>query len=162
MQHKLENGELDLILVVNPKPNAQVVVEELKKDRFKFYITTKKDLNFDQSFPRPYIFMPEALAAQQTLQETLYTYQLDERPLHMTSSLESVKEFALHGLGIGLLPELVAKQAISAKKLKQWCPAGLPKKGIGEHSLGLAYHRSRQDSPLIKALIGELKKSQDL
>lgn len=159
MQEKIEAGELDLILVIEPKSNSKVTVEKIHKDSFKFYESTKMKKVYSDIQDAPLIMMPSALAGKQSLEDVLYSFQLSHKKIYKNSSLESVKELTLNGIGIGLLPQKVAKESIQKKLLREVKIANSPSKGVGEHLLGIAYQKERKNSPLIKALIQELKAS---
>jgi DNA-binding transcriptional LysR family regulator len=156
MQKKLEAGELDLILVIEPKKSAQIEIETLKKDSFRLYETTKAKKVYDNQKDTPLIVMPDAVTGNSTVKDSLSKEQIADRKVYLNSSLESVKELTLNGIGQGLLPQFVAKELVSKKKLKEVKQAPF-KKGIGHHTVGLAYQSARKDSPLIKTLIDELK-----
>ena len=159
IQQKLENGQLDIALIIEPKPSDNIIVEELVVDNFKLYQSTRTKRVYDTIDEAPLIFMGSAIAGHQSLQNTLETHGHEKRRLYNTSSLESVKELTLNGIGIGLLPKMVAKDSISKKKLEEVKISTLPKKGIGQHRVGLAYQKARKESVLIQTLVKEIKKS---
>ena len=159
MQDKLENGQVDLALIIEPRTSANIIVETIQKDTFRLYATTSKKTVYESIQDAPLILMESAIAGGQSLNEVLASYGLDEHKLYKTSSLESVKELALNGIGIGFLPQMVAQGPVSKKKLKEISIGKIPSKGVGEHKIGLAYQKARKDSPLITTLIQEIKKS---
>jgi len=160
MQNMLENRELDLILIIEPQASLEIKTEIIREDSFKFFESTMKKKVYSSLEDAPLILMPDAIAGQQKLKDKLYSLGLGERKLYTSSSLESVKELAIHGIGIGLLPELVAKDFVQSKKLKEVSAKKMgvkdSVKSIGPHSLGFAYHNKLSDSPLIRAIINEL------
>lgn len=160
IQNKLENRELDLILIIEPQASLEIKTECLKKDSFKFFESTAKKKVYKKLSEAPLILMPDAIAGQQKLKDKLYTMGLGKRKLYTSSSLESVKELTIHGLGVGLLPEMVAKDFIKSKKLKEVKPKDFgvnsSVKEIGPHTLGFAYHNKLTNSPVIRAIIEEL------
>jgi DNA-binding transcriptional LysR family regulator len=158
MQQKLYAGELDLILIVDPKDSQNIKVEPLHTDSFKLYQSTKKTKVYDEFDEAPIIAMPTAAAGTQSIRDLLHKTGLEDRKIYSTSSLESAKELTLHGIGLGLLPEMVVKSAIQAKKITEVKLKGFPKQGIGQHSIGIAYHAYRKDSAIIKELIKAIKK----
>jgi DNA-binding transcriptional LysR family regulator len=158
MQHKLEEGLIDFALIIEPKANAHIATEIIQKDTFKLYTTTHKKKTYKNLKEAPLILMESAIAGIQSLDDVLNSYGLGERQLYKTSSLESVKALTLSGLGIGLLPQMVAKDSLRKKLLIEQKLPHIPAKGIGEHNIGIAYQKGRKDSPLITTLTEHIKK----
>ena len=118
IQTKLASGLLDLILVVDPKKTQNIEVEVLKQDSFKLYQTTSNKKVYQSIKDAPIIAMPSAAAGIQSIRDLLYRSGLGERKIYSTSSLESAKELTINGLGIGLLPQMVAKSSLDERKIK--------------------------------------------
>lgn len=157
MQESLDKGDLDLILIINPKKTSQSVVEPLKKDVFKFYRSTRKKVVFENNDSAPFILMPDSFAPDQNLKEKLGKFNIEERKVYKTSSLESVKELTLNGLGLGFLPEFVCSDYVEKGLVE---PVDLGKgsfAGLFPHTIGLAYQKSKVGSPLIETVISEIK-----
>ena len=159
MQQKLEAGEIDLALIVEPKATSNIIIENFKSDTFKFYAALKGRNVYKNNDDVPLILMPEAIAGDSPLQEVLADFGLQDRRLYTSSSLESVKELTLNGIGVGLLPEMVAKDEVKKKNIAEFKQKPFPGKGIGKHSIGIAYAKARSNSPLVKELISEIKNS---
>lgn len=157
MQTKLESGELDLILIVDPKASQGIEVEILKKDRFRFYQSAKNKKVYKSIKNAPIIAMPTASAGIQSIKDLLHKSSFENRKVYSTSSLESAKELTINGIGIGLLPEMVAKSSIENKKIVEIKLDDFPKNGVGPHTIGIAYHTYRKDSELIKELVKAIK-----
>lgn len=157
MQEKLDSGLLDLILIVDPKATQNIEVDILKKDSFKFYQTTNSKKVYKSIETAPIIAMPTASAGIQSIKDLLNKTKIEKRKIHSTSSLESAKELTINGIGIGLLPQMVAKSAIESKKIKEVKLKELPITGVGQHTIGIGYNSYRKDSELIKALIKAIK-----
>lgn len=157
MQKKLENNELDLILVIEPKASSKIKTIILNSDSFKLYESTKPKKTYQDFKEAPLILMPSAVAGPNNLEEALHSYGLGERKLYKTSSLESAKELIINGIGIGLLPQLVAKPPLKRSLIEQVSLKGIPKSGIGEHSIGAAFHKDKMNSLVLKELIKNLQ-----
>lgn len=158
MQEKLDSGALDLILIVDPKATQNIEVEILKKDSFKLYQTTKSRKVFKTIEEAPIIAMPMASAGIQSIKDLLHKSGLGDRKIYSTSSLESAKELTINGIGIGLLPQMVASSSIESSKISEVKLKNFPKSGVGHHSIGIAYHTYRKDSVLLRELISAIKK----
>ena len=158
IQKMVEEGELDVGLIIEPKPSTTLDVIDLYEDSFYLYASPKllkKDINSQST---PLIFMSDAVAGNNKGRlGHLLGEELSTRKHFMTSSLESTKELAINGLGLALLPKLVAKDAVSKKKLKLVELKSFPKTGIGKHSVGLIYPKHQVASKTLQGLISEIK-----
>ena len=160
IQTLVEQGQLDMGLTIEPKEGANVEVLNLWKDRFMLYASKELTPSYESLEEAPLIYMPQAFGGPKP--DILKDYFQDkskskQRVEYHTSSLESVKELTIKGIGIGLLPTRVAQQDVEAKKLKL-CPFGkFPKKGIAEHNVGVVYLRQHHQSKTLQSLIKELK-----
>ena len=157
MQDLLDKGDLDLILIINPKKTSQAIVEPLRKDVFKFYRSTRKKVVYDDLDTAPFILMPDSFAPDQNLKEKLGKFNLDERKVYKTSSLESVKELTLNGLGLGFLPEFVCREHVEKGALESVDLGKGSLSGLFPHTIGLAYQKSRKGTPLIDTVISEIQ-----
>jgi len=158
MIDRLEAGELDLILVINPRKASSIVIDIIGKDSFKFYRTTKKKAVFSSIESAPLILMPDSFAPGDNIKDKLSGFNLEERKIYTTSSLESSKELAINGLGLGFLPQRVAEKAVEQEKLVEVdLGKGSGKEGLFPHTLGLAYPKSKKGNPLITQVIQEIK-----
>ena len=106
--------------------------------------------------------MPTASAGIQSIKDLLHKTGLGNQKIYSTSSLESAKELLINGIGIGLLPQMVAKSSVESKKIVEVKLKGFPENGIGKHTIGIAYHVYRKNSGLIKELIKAIKKYEIL
>ena len=105
--------------------------------------------------------MPGALAGPGgvSLSHKLQSLGLGQAQAHYeTSSLESVKQFTLSGLGIGLLPYNVAREALQLKTLKPVPLDDFPKEGVGRHRISLIMSKHREPSQTLLGLIDEIQK----
>jgi len=159
MQDLLNKGELDLILVINPDESAQSIIQVLREDRFKFYRSTKKKLLFENLEEAPFIVMPDSFAPGESVRDKLNPFKIDERKIYSMSSLESVKELTLNGLGLGFLPEGVAGAAVEKGQLEAVDLGHKSKSGLFPHKVSLSYHKARDGHPLLETLIQEIKAS---
>ncbi len=161
IQEKLEAGKLDLALIVDPKESKNIAVEMIKTDYFNFYESTLKKKVYKKIEDAPIIFMPSATIGRDTLADLVLKMKTENRKQFSTSSLESVKELTLNGLGIGLLPEMIVKKLVKQKKIKKVSTQLIKNNaGVGSHQIGIAYNRHKKESVLIKNIIHEIKKEK--
>jgi DNA-binding transcriptional LysR family regulator len=157
MQELLDKGELDLILIINPKRTSQTIIEPLKKDVFKFYKSTKKKTVFTSIENAPLILMPDSFEPGANIKEKLGAFNVEERKIYKTSSLESVKELTVNGLGLGFLPESVCSEHVGKGALEVVDLGKGSKTGLFPHTIGLGFQKSRKDNPLVSRVIAEIK-----
>ncbi len=151
LNEKLINRELDLILAVEQKYNKNIITEVLKTDHFKFYQAKKKSNRIFEFESAPIIQMSEVT------QKLLEEYHLDQKKIFNVTSLETVKDLAIDGIGIGLLPEQVAKKYLNKNQLEVIDLPNIPKFGLGEHNITIAYHRTNVNNNTLKAIINAVK-----
>jgi DNA-binding transcriptional LysR family regulator len=157
MQEKLDKGELDLILIINPKKSATVVIEGIRKDVFKFYKSTRKKTVFENEESAPFILMPDSFAPGQNLKDKLGGFGVEDRKIYSTSSLESVKELTLNGLGLGFLPEFVCHDHVEKGALEVVDLGKGSKSGLFPHTLGIGFQKGRKENPLLLKVIEEIR-----
>ena len=163
IQQLVEQGELDIGLIIEPKETNHSTCVILKEDRFKLYGTLTEDPIYSKVEEAPLIFMPDALAGERDLPLLKSHPSLENnfaKKLYKTSSLESCKELMLKGIGLALLPEMVAKEDLEKGFIERVQLEGFPEEGIGLHRLGLVFAKHREDSETLKRLVSEIKEQQ--
>lgn len=162
VQKSLHNDELDFAFIISPKPAPQLIISSLQKDCFYFFESTSKHKSYQSLNDAPLIYMEQAFGQnREVLEDILQTITLkdkSQRQMYLVSSLESVKELCLNGLGIGILPHFVANKEIKTKKL-QFAKLTQTKwdKGFGEHDLSIAYKTLWSQSATLQDLISQMK-----
>jgi len=151
IQAQLEAGAYDVALTVSPQKKKMIHVENLFKDRFSFYIkkSTKslKDL--------PLIYMSSVLEQYDlNLKKQLLTYHENN---YVTDSLETVKALTIEGLGIGLLPEHVAKSPLKQKLIKKVDINEFDSLQSVYHDIGISFSSYRQGDENVQVLLKELR-----
>lgn len=162
IQKMVEQGQLDLGLIIEPKETSLSKVLVLVEDRFCLYSSTNAEVVFDSIDEAPLIYMPDALAGDQNLTLTKSHPSLENlghRRLYKTSSLESTKELLLKGIGMALIPERVAKPEVEAGRIRPVEIEGFPASGVGQHKIGIVYSKHREESQTLQRLIEEIKAS---
>jgi DNA-binding transcriptional LysR family regulator len=158
IQSMVEKGELDLGLIIEPKETNQSNVEILAQDHFCFYQAVKVKPIYKTLKDAPLIYMPDALGGIDQVHIDQFIHNEGQtRKCYRTSSLESVKELSLNGIGIGLLPRLVAAAEVKKKMLKEVKPQEFKGQKLALHNIGLVYSKHREDSFVVKELIKALK-----
>ena len=160
IQKKVEAGELDIGMIVEPKKTNATEVTTLLSDHFCFYRAKQMSLQASKSNNTPLIYMPGALAGQSSAQfESVLNARNFSRRLFRVTSLESVKELMLKGLGVGLLPKKVALPLLKRNSIHQCQLKDFPFNTIGSHTIGLLSSMRSQNSPVLKKLKEEILNS---
>ena len=160
LQQMVEQVILDIGLIIEPRPTQHSEVLMLAEDAFFLYESTEPQKSYTELDQAPLIYMSDALAGQEG---TILKRALDphdpakQRIAYETSSLESAKEFVANGIGIGLLPSMVAAEAVAREKIRKITLADFPTEGIGHHKIGLVYSKYRANSETLKRLVEELQ-----
>lgn len=162
VQKSLQNNELDFAFIISPKPASELVISSLQKDCFYFFESTARHKSYESLHDAPLIYMEQAFGQnREVFDEILQHVTLNDksqRQIYLVSSLESVKELCLNGLGIGILPRFVASKEIKTKKLQM---AKLTQtkwdRGFGEHDLSIAYKTRWGQSATLQDLIAQMK-----
>lgn len=160
IQKMVENGELDVGLIIEPQASSQLEVLNLSTDFFQLYCSPKLKAEQSENLKAPIIYMPGALAGESKARlEHIVSAKGDYGSVkhYKTSSLESAKELIINGIGVGLLPKMVAQDALKKRQIVQIQPKGFPKSGIGKHKIGLVYSKHSKNSQVLQGLIGRIK-----
>lgn len=157
IQDMLENHSLDLALSISPPTKAHFVSEVLAYDSFFCYQGLQNQPIYNNVNEAPIIYMPDALVDEDSLEVLINKMNFSQRVKHKSTSLESIKELVIQGLGIGLLPSFVAKDQVGKGLLEQVRPEKFPQKGIGKHSMALSFLKHQKENPLINLLTDQLR-----
>tara|TARA_R110002072_G_scaffold534_6_gene3991 strand:+ start:167970 stop:168836 length:867 start_codon:yes stop_codon:yes gene_type:complete len=106
----LRNGELDLVVYVGESSSKKLKSEVVYEDCFNFYNAG----NINNSFLDTLIYFPEALG-----ESSIADIKKGFRSFHKCENLETVVSLSLAGLGVGLLPQKVAREYVLTAKLKE-------------------------------------------
>ena len=136
----LVNNDIDLALTVETFKHPNLITHELYHDHYSFYISSKlTPQQVDHQFLAQHslLYMPDASDWQgKNLATYIHDWHLNFKDYFELDSLEVTAQFTKEGLGIGLLPNNVAK--IYGKRLTKITIPELPKK-FGNHRFFLSY-----------------------
>ncbi|OUS00155.1 hypothetical protein A9Q84_02945 [Halobacteriovorax marinus] len=154
---ELENGVYDLALTVDPKKVKNIISKSSINDHFKFYTTTNSEIaDYSDLAIAPIIYMPQAIQNLSSEFKQNLKSLIENRKVYETSSLESAKALAINGIGIALLPSLVASYDVSKKNLVAInIKSTIPLKR-SEHSISISYSKFKENSDLIQKLVVEI------
>jgi DNA-binding transcriptional LysR family regulator len=162
VQKAIEEDELDFAFIISPKQSNNLEVIKLEQDNFYFFESTQKNKSYDSLSSAPIIFMEQSFSTIkddfEAIKSSLNRDKLQPRKAYSVSSLESVKELCLNGLGVGILPCFVAAQELKAKRLKIVPLSGTKiDKGFGQHDLSIVFKKQWKNSPTIQDLIAQMQ-----
>ena len=150
----LAKGLLDLVVDAEPRPHGNMLSIQLYKDRFNFYSRSKEEAQ-----NQPFIFVQKSYDENdKTIMDHFREngrrdfscpYELD--------SFETVKALAIQGIGIGILPERVAAEAIEAGQLTRLSVKPFPSSGFGGHKICATVRQEDRKDRRISAVIKEMK-----
>ena len=159
-QRALETGEIDVLVDAEPRLTGDFTSWKLYEDRFNFYAKKKPEetitpesLGSTTLIYSPLAFDEHNKKIDQHLEEQGYRFK-DKIQL---DSFTSVLAFCRRGLGIAVLPQRLAADAVAANAI---APVSLRKfshRGFGTHSLTATIKSTREDDPRVRYLIKSLR-----
>ncbi len=162
VQKAIEEDELDFAFIISPKPTKNLELIKLEQDQFRFFESTLKNKAYSSLEEAPLIFMEQSFGAIkedfEAIKSLLIRGKSESRKIYSVSSLESVKELCLNGLGVGVLPGFVAAHEVKANRLKA-VPLSKTKidRGFGQHDLSIIYKKQWVSSPTIQDLVVQMQ-----
>ncbi len=152
LHKKLITGDLDVIVSVNPDSNRKIESTELYRDFFSLYQQSGLEL----SQRTPILFSPYALERTGVNpSELLKSMQLHQRTRFEFQSFEVILNLTAQGLGIGMLPNRVAKQFVSEGKLRPFFQRKHEStlSSFGEHRICISRLKSKTEDLRIDNII---------
>lgn len=151
----LASGKFDLIVDAEPRPFPNMTSVTLYSDVFQFFADTQTKTIED----RPFIYVQAAFDQDdKSIADHLYAAGLRNPSLYELDSFEAAKALAQKGLGIAVLPERVAHDAVKSGTLRKFPVPGFSAGGFGKHRICVTYLASGRGDPRIKAAVRELKR----
>jgi DNA-binding transcriptional LysR family regulator len=156
----LLDRRIHLAVATMPKKDLRIASEHLFSDHYRLYVADAHVARGARELARlPLVVVPDALDdAGHTILEYLDHAGGRRRAPIALSTFEAVKAFTLSGIGVGVLPSLVARADVLLGRLREIeIPEG-PRDGFGEHRI-LAHMlaRERSDQRLAR-MVEELKR----
>lgn len=162
IQKAIEEDDLDFAFIISPRPAKNLELIHLEQDQFYFFESTLKNKAYSTLASAPLILMEQSFSTIredfEAIKSLLSRDKSNARKIYSVSSLESVKELCLNGLGVGVLPCFVAAQELKAKRLKI-VPLSQTKidQGFGQHDLSIIYKKQWSSSPTIQDLVVQMQ-----
>ncbi len=160
-QSALESGQLDILVDAEPRLLGNFTSWTLYKDKFNFY--AKKGSLPAELYPEnitniPLIYCPLAFDENN---KSILTY-LQEAGYQFKETIEldsftTSSTFGKNGIGLCVLPQRLAEEAIKSKKLVKISMEGFSPKGFGTHSICATVRSSSDDDRRLRSLVKLLK-----
>lgn len=153
---KLVFGSLDAIVDAEPKVDYQWDSHVLYTDLFNFFVSKKYG---EDAGTKNLIYVEKAYDENGlSIRDHCVKNQVQFSESYKLDTFISVKAFSLAGLGIGVLPERLAKSDLEAGRLKRISIKGFSNRGFGRHRICFSITPSGRADLRIKLLQQELKK----
>jgi DNA-binding transcriptional LysR family regulator len=148
----LKKSVVDLAITVEPQEDRYLRSHVLFKDQFNLYLSPKSKYTKQM----PLILMPDAFDyTESTLEQRLGKYLSFFTETLSCENHETVRGLTEEGLGVGLIPDLVAEQGITSGRLGRLRRHRIPS-NFSPHSISLSILKSRSQEPLIKRISEEM------
>jgi DNA-binding transcriptional LysR family regulator len=151
----LVKKDIEVAITVGSFQHSNLVTKKLYSDTYSFFcapsskVKTISKINLESEV---LLFIPNAECDEgKDLKYYLHHYGLKFKSEFELDSFEVIAEFIRKGYGIGILPNLVAKNLGS--KLKKLNVESIPAKGFGEHGFYLSH---RGDSEMNHKDLGHI------
>lgn len=161
----LLSSQLDLIVTISPREYPELINQKLFSDSFGIYcspklhlesFSTSKAVSLESLKTVPFILVPSAIYEDgATVEQLAWKLGLLGRQLiYELDSFEAAKEFISEGIGLGLLPQWVAKPALDQERLVELKVQDILSP-IGLHTIFTTYRKSDKSDPAIQTLVRE-------
>lgn len=159
-QQALASGELDLLVDAEPRVVGDFTSWVLYEDRFNFYGHKQipQELAPDRIRELPVIYCPAAFDQEnKTIRQHLEEAGYDFKERIELDSFTSVATFTSQAIGLGILPQRLAKSHLRSKHFSQVALKGFSAKGFGSHHICATVRSASDNSKRLRMLVKLLK-----
>jgi len=153
LMEELQLNRLDIAVSVNPKRHKSLIHHPLYEDNYGFF--RAKSLSPHEKLTL-LIVRNAADKSGKRVEDFLRSFKMQRLDWIDCAGFESVKALTLAGVGVGVLPEKVAKPLLDDGTLVQTSCTSAPKT-FGQHEVALSYLKSRESDSLVMWIGNELK-----
>jgi DNA-binding transcriptional LysR family regulator len=152
----LVDREIHIAISTPMRQSRHILAEELFVDSYRFYVSPAR--TGDRKAAPLVLVATAGDDAGHTILEYLEESTSRRRGTIALTTFEAVKAFTRSGVGIGILPSLVAQPDVASGLLRETEIAGAPSSGFGEHRIVAHMHtRSAEDGRVVR-VVEELKR----
>ena len=144
-----------MIVDAEPRPKGDMVSTTLYRDSFQFYAPASFKESLEES---AFIYVQSAYDEDnRTITDHLAKAGYKTPSPFEIDSFETAKALAIKGLGVAILPQRVAQDAVSLGRLKKISVKKFSTTGFGKHRICATYLASNRGDPRISAAVKEMK-----
>lgn len=159
----LEENIVDIVYVLDEKVSHSSIIKLIShKEKIGLYaipihpLSHKKKLEIEDVSNMPLILTSKDCSYRKLFEKEIKKANVKTKVILETSSLQVIKEMALNGLGICLLPEMVVREAVEKGKLvKLPYPINYPMESQ------LMYHKDKWVSPNLEKFLKVVQKESE-
>lgn len=131
----INNGSLDIVIGVNYNLQSEKKLKfySLFEDSYSLYCTSK---NLNENIESSVIIHSGATDDKGVSTFELFSSELKGKKIHQTNNFETSKQLVVSGLGLGILPTLVAKPLLQSGQIVPF-EIRSAKKFRGKHRVGV-------------------------
>jgi DNA-binding transcriptional LysR family regulator len=131
----LDKDSIDLAIGVNfhRQQEKKLKFFKLFEDNYSLYTTSK---NLNETIENSIVAHSQATDENGSSTVELFRNEIKGKRVHQVSNFETLKQLTVSGLGVGILPTLVAKPLVQAGQIVPY-EARNTKKSKGKHSIGI-------------------------
>lgn len=156
LRQKLYNGQIDMMLTIEPKiKEADLMVQRLKDEEMVIIGALESDLSFLQAEPKDELIKENIILSEEgCMARIAFENDLKEKKIRYrnpieVASVEAIKNCVMNGLGISVLPYYVVKNEIDLGQLKM-VQVG---RSFPQFQTQLVYHKGKSISLPMQKLI---------
>ena len=160
---KLHTREVDYLLMAEPQRQRGLDYRLVRKERYGFYASQARYREWKLGSRTlaelrrfRLLTFPEAIAGQNRNVDRLL-WETSGLSATRFDSMETAKYFAVHGIGIGILPTTCVWAEVAAVQLVEIKGPHFPKAGFGPHGLYLVCRAENADSSDHRALLAAFR-----
>lgn len=158
----LLDGTIDMLVDAEPQIHHLMTSWPLYKDRFAFFCANQlnlKKLNPIQASTFSLIYVKKARDENGlTIEDHLIKHEFYFARYYCFDSFSTVKQMAIKGLGIAVLPKRLSLDDENRKRIKKIHLAGFPSDSFGDHTIYATVKSQHEKDMRLRKVISLLKK----
>ena len=155
----LKNGDIDVAMSISPPKSRDLVSQTLYVDSFNFFVLPSLARTFKNL---PIILMSEAMATTEKILEEVVRSKMKSKPkIIRCENHETAKAFAEQGIGIAVIPDLVARPSV-LKGLLMKLPSNHYPANLAPHDISLCWLAKRSEEKNLQNIRNEIIRYVDV
>lgn len=155
----LKDGNIDLSMSISPPKTREFASQTLYIDSFNFFVLPSLARSYKKL---PIILMSEAMATSDKVLEEVVRSKIKSKPkIIKCENHETAKAFAEQGIGIAVIPDLVARPSI-LKGLLMKLPSSHYPTNLAPHEISLCWLAKRSEEKNLQNIRNEIIRYVDV